>query len=95
MARCLDIMRGEFPREYDFYPPAYILLRDYGTFKMLFPSGGGQSRVTYIVKPSGGVQGRGIFLRRSLGDVEDLGTVCVAQPYVADPLLIDLGYTYW
>jgi hypothetical protein len=45
--------------------------------------------------PPGGVQGRGIFLTRSLGDVEDLGTVCVAQPYVADPLLIDLGYTYW
>lgn len=41
------------------------------------------------------MQGRGIFLTRSLGDVEDLGTVCVAQPYVADPLLIDLGYTYW
>ena len=88
MARNLDIMRKEFPKEYDFYPTTYVLPQDYGSLKSLFPSSG-QSKVTYIIKPSGGAQGKGIFLTRSLEDVENLGTVCVAQPYITNPLLID------
>ena len=88
MARNLDIMRREFPKEYDFHPTTHVLPQDYGAFKTLFPSSG-QSKVTYIIKPSGGAQGKGIFLTRRLEDVENLGTVCVAQPYITNPLLID------
>ncbi len=57
-------------------------------FNSLFPSGG-QSKVTYIVKSSGGAQGKGIFLMRRLEDVKNLGTVCIAHPYITVPLLID------
>lgn len=88
MARNLDIMQKEFPKEYSFYPATYVLPQSFATFKSLFPPNG-QSKVTYIIKPSGGAQGKGIFLTRKLEDVENLGKVCVAQPYITNPLLID------
>jgi hypothetical protein len=37
----------------------------------------------------GVAHGKGIFLRKRLEDVKNLGTVCIAQPYIANPLLID------
>jgi tubulin polyglutamylase TTLL6/13 len=88
MVRYLNIMRREFPKEYNFHPMTYIIPQDYGTFKLLFPSGG-QSKVTYIIKPSRGAQGKEMFLKRRLEDVYNLGTVCVAQLYIIDPLLIN------
>jgi hypothetical protein len=71
MVHYLDIMRREFPKEYNVYVTTYNLLQDYGTFKLLFPSIS-QSKVTYIVKFSGGAQGKGIFLIRRLEDVKIL-----------------------
>lgn len=88
MARNLELMKKEFPREYSFYPTTYVLPQSMSTFKSLFaPSG--HSKTVYIIKPSGGAQGKGIFLTRKLEDVEHINTVCVAQEYIHNPLLID------
>jgi len=88
MARNLELMKKEFPREYSFYPTTYVLPQSMSTFKSLFaPSG--QSKTVYIIKPSGGAQGKGIFLTKKFEDVEHINTVCVAQEYIHNPLLID------
>ncbi|KAG2483918.1 hypothetical protein HYH03_017239 [Edaphochlamys debaryana] len=53
--------------------------------------GGGGGVVTYILKPSAGTQGRGIHLVQfphQLAEAGDVST-CVAQAYVASPLLLD------
>lgn len=88
LAQSLELMKKEFPREFSFFPTTYVLPQSFATFKTLFSSNG-QSKGTYIVKPDGSAQGKGIFLTRRLEDVENLSTVCVAQQYIRNPLLID------
>jgi len=81
-------MKKKFPREFSFYPTTYVLPQSFSVFKTLF-SPNGQSKGTYIIKPDGSAQGKGIFLTRRIEDVENLSSVCVAQQYLRNPLLID------
>ena len=88
MARNLELMKKEFPREYSLYPTTYVIPQNMSTFKSLFaPSG--RSKSVYIIKPSGGAQGKGIFLTRKIEDLDQINSVCVAQQYIHNPLLID------
>lgn len=87
LAQSLELMKKEFPREYSFFPITYVLPLNLAAFRSLFPNG--QSMNTYIIKPDGSAQGKGIFLTRSIEDVENLSTMCVAQQYIRNPLLID------
>ena len=88
LAQSLELMRKKFPREYSFFPTTYVLPTNMAIFKTLFASNG-QSKGTYIVKPDGSAQGKGIFLTRSIQDVENLSSICVAQQYIRNPLLIE------
>lgn len=88
LAQSLELMKKKFPREFSFHPTTYVLPQSLVTFKTLFAPNG-SSRGTYIVKPDGSAQGKGIFLTRRIEDVENLSTVCVAQEYIRNPLLID------
>mmetsp|Transcript_31729 Transcript_31729/g.57450 ORF Transcript_31729/g.57450 Transcript_31729/m.57450 type:complete len:658 (-) Transcript_31729:16-1989(-) len=88
LAQSLEVMKKKFPREFSFYPTTYVLPQSFSIFKTLFAPNG-QSKGTYIVKPDGSAQGKGIFLTRRIEDVENLSTVCVAQQYIRNPLLID------
>ena len=88
LAQSLELMKKKFPREFSFFPTTYVLPTNFALFKTLFASNG-QSKGTYIVKPDGSAQGKGIFLTRRLEDVENLSTVCVAQQYIRNPLLIE------
>jgi tubulin polyglutamylase TTLL6/13 len=88
MARNLELMKKEFPREYSFYPTTYVIPQNMSTFKSLFaPSG--RSKSVYIIKPSGGAQGKGIFLTRKIEDLDQINSLCVAQQYIHNRLLID------
>jgi tubulin polyglutamylase TTLL6/13 len=48
----------------------------------------GKADHVYIIKPDGGAQGKGIFLTRNVNDIPS-NTLCVAQNYILNPLLID------
>ena len=88
LAQSLELMRKKFPREFSFYPTTYVLPQSFASFKTLFAQNG-QSKGTYIIKPDGSAQGKGIFLTRNIEDVENLSSVCVAQQYIRNPLLIE------
>lgn len=87
LAQSLELMKKKFPREYSFFPTTYVLPLHLAAFRSLFRNG--QSMNTFIVKPDGSAQGKGIFLTKRLQDVENLSTICVAQQYIRNPLLID------
>ena len=87
LAQSLELMKKKFPREYSFFPTTYVLPLHLAAFRSLFHNG--QSTSTYIVKPDGSAQGKGIFLTKRIEDVENLNSMCVAQQYIKNPLLID------
>jgi tubulin polyglutamylase TTLL6/13 len=87
MCQNLELMRKRFPKEYSFYPKTYCLLRDLHLFRKTFGPDGKADQV-YIIKPDGGAQGKRIFLTRNVNDIPS-NTLCVAQNYILNPLLID------
>ena len=87
LAQSLELMKKKFPREYSFFPTTYVLPLHLAAFRSLFPNG--QSMSTFIIKPDGSAQGKGIFLTKRIEDVENLSTMCVAQQYIRNPLLIE------
>ena len=87
MCQNLELMRKRFPKEYSFYPKTYCLPRDLHLFRKTFGPDGKADQV-YIIKPDGGAQGKGIFLTRNVNDIPS-NTLCVAQNYILNPLLID------
>lgn len=87
LAQSLELMKKKFPREYSFFPTTYVLPLHLAAFRSLFQNG--QSLSTFIIKPDGSAQGKGIFLTKRLEDVENLSTICVAQQYIRNPLLIE------
>lgn len=96
LAQHLEFMKKEFPSDYSFFPQTFILPRDFIQFKKEFVKLRSdqphhvtkKKSKTFIVKPDGGAQGRGIFLTRRLEDIDNL-SLCVAQTYVNNPLLIE------
>mmetsp|Transcript_200 Transcript_200/g.332 ORF Transcript_200/g.332 Transcript_200/m.332 type:complete len:520 (-) Transcript_200:109-1668(-) len=87
LAQSLELMKKKFPREYSFFPTTYVLPLHLAAFRSLFQNG--QSMSTFIIKPDGMAQGKGIFLTKRIEDVENLSTMCVAQHYIRNPLLIE------
>ena len=88
LAQSLERMKKKFPREYSFFPCTYVLPLHLSAFRSLFPNNG-QSSSTFIIKPDGSAQGKGIFLTKRIEDVENLSSMCVAQQYIRNPLLIE------
>mmetsp|Transcript_24840 Transcript_24840/g.40994 ORF Transcript_24840/g.40994 Transcript_24840/m.40994 type:complete len:733 (-) Transcript_24840:923-3121(-) len=88
LAQSLELMKKKFPREYSFFPTTYVLPLHLSSFRSLFQNDG-QSMNTFIIKPDGSAQGKGIFLTKRIQDVENLSTICVAQQYIRNPLLIE------
>lgn len=87
LAQSLELMKKRFPKEYSFFPTTYVLPLHLAAFRSLFQNG--QSMSTFIIKPDGSAQGKGIFLTKRIEDVENLSTICVAQQYIRNPLLIE------
>lgn len=83
----LKVMRKKFPHEFAFYPPTFILPQNFAALKHLFVNG--LSKHPFIIKPDGSAQGKGIVITKSIMDVENIQTLCVAQEYIRNPLLID------
>lgn len=88
LAQSLELMKKKFPREYSFFPTTYVLPLHLAAFRSLFQNGQSMSG-TFIIKPDGSAQGKGIFLTKRIEDVENLSTMCVAQQYIRNPLLIE------
>ncbi|KAL7476781.1 hypothetical protein ACHAW6_002615, partial [Cyclotella cf. meneghiniana] len=87
LAQNLEVMRKKFPHEFAFYPPTFILPQNFAALKHLFVNG--LSKHPFIIKPDGSAQGKGIVITKSIMDVENIQTLCVAQEYIRNPLLID------
>ena len=84
LATTLNKLRALFPKEYAFFPKTWVLPNELKQFKEEVRKG----RATFIVKPSASSQGRGIYLIKRADQL--LSTEhCIAQQYLARPLLID------
>jgi len=86
LAKNLMQMRRVYPKEYNFFPPTWVLPMEYNEFRAQhFQS---KSKGVYIVKPEAMSQGKGIFLIRSPDEIYT-NERCVVQRYVKDPFLIE------
>ena len=61
LARNLMKMRKEYPADYNFFPPTWILPAENADFRSQFNKNHAK---TFIIKPDAACQGRGIFLTR-------------------------------
>ncbi len=89
LGRNLMRMRREFPEEYSFFPPTWLLPFEWKEFKAQFTE---KKCKTFIVKPEALSQGKGIFLTRSWESIDPVEH-CVVQRYVHRPYLIDGTYS--
>ncbi len=78
-------MRKNFPEDYKFFPPTWLLPAEYSDFKAQFNK---KLSKTFILKPEAGCQGTGIFLTRNSENVDPCDHY-VAQRYLHKPYLID------
>ena len=78
-------MRKEFPKEYNFFPPTWLLPYEGKEFRSQF---GEKKCKTFIVKPEALSQGKGIFLTRTWENISSIEH-CVVQRYIHKPYLID------
>jgi len=78
-------MRKEFPKEFGFFPPTWLLPYEWKEFKAQFNE---KKCKTFIVKPEALSQGKGIFLTRTWENINPLEHY-VVQRYVHKPYLID------
>jgi len=85
LAKNLMRMRRHFPREYSFFPPSWVMPKEYNEFKAYHVKH--QSDI-YIVKPEAMCQGRGIFLIHSPENI-DSEDCYVVQRYLNNPYLIE------
>ena len=78
-------MRKEFPKEYSFFPPTWLLPYDWKEFKTQFTE---KKCKTFIVKPEALSQGKGIFLTRSWENINPIEHY-VVQRYIHKPYLME------
>jgi len=78
-------MKKVFPKEYNFFPPTWILPLEWSDFRKQFNE---NKAKTFIVKPEALSQGKGIFLTRNPADI-DPAEHYVVQRYLHRPFLID------
>ncbi len=78
-------MRKEFPKDYSFFPPTWLLPYEWKEFKAQFTQ---KKCKTFIVKPEALSQGKGIFLTRSCECVSPIEHY-VVQRYIHNPYLMD------
>ncbi|CAG9319004.1 unnamed protein product [Blepharisma stoltei] len=83
LGKNLKAMKMMFPEHYNFFPPTWILPKDYNDLKNQFNA---KRAKTFICKPEASCQGRGIFLTRKL---EEIPEHCVVQRYLHKPFLIE------
>jgi tubulin polyglutamylase TTLL6/13 len=83
LGKNLKSMRSIFPKTFNFFPPTWILPRDFPDLKSQFNE---KRAKTFICKPEALSQGKGIFLTRSL---EEIPEKCVVQRYLHRPFLLD------
>eukprot|EP01041_Mallomonas_annulata_P010563 gene10563-22041_t len=91
LAHSLRNMEKMASVQYDFFPKTWILPLDYSEIIKYFRNPT-KPNPCLIVKPVSGSQGRGIHLALSPNDI-DPNSPCIAQEYIANPLLID-GYKF-
>jgi tubulin polyglutamylase TTLL6/13 len=85
LGRNLMRMKKQFPDNFKFFPPTWLLPAEYSDFKSQFNK---KKAKTFIVKPEASCQGRGIFLTRSYESINPTDHF-VAQRYLHKPYLID------
>jgi len=78
-------MRKLFPKDYNFFPPTWLLPVEYSDFRAQFEKGKAK---TFIAKPEALSQGKGIFLLRHPDDVP-ANEHYVVQRYIRKPYLIE------
>ena len=66
LAKNLQKMKKIFPKDYNFFPPTWLLPGDWVDFKAQFAN---KKTKTFIVKPEASCQGQGIFLTRTIADL--------------------------
>eukprot|EP00794_Sanderia_malayensis_P009971 gene9971-10994_t len=86
LARNMNRLWKQFPKEYAIFPQTWCLPADYGDF---LSHSRQKKNKTYIVKPDSGSQGRGIFLTRNPKQDVKPGEDVICQQYVSKPFLID------
>lgn len=85
LARNMNRLWKQFPKDYAVFPKTWCLPADYGEFQAYCRQ---KKNKTFILKPDSGSQGKGIFLTKSPKDVKP-GEHMVCQQYVSKPFLID------
>jgi len=84
LGRNLGRMRKMFIRDYNFFPPTWVLPLQWNELNDEI----NRKSKLYIVKPEGASQGRGIYITSSIDKI-DQGKRCVVQRYIRKPYLID------
>lgn len=86
LARNMNRLWKQFPKDYAIFPRTWCLPADYGDFQTFYRT---KKNKTFIMKPDSGSQGKGIYLTRNpkqdIKPEEDL----ICQQYVCKPFLID------
>ncbi|XP_074629732.1 tubulin polyglutamylase TTLL13-like isoform X2 [Acropora palmata] len=85
LARNMNRLWKQFPKDYAVFPKTWCLPADYGEFQAYCRQ---KKNKTFILKPDSGSQGKGIFLTKNPKDVKP-GEHMVCQQYVSKPFLID------
>ena len=85
LARNMNRLWKQFPKEYAIFPKTWCLPADFGDFQTFCRT---KKNKTFILKPDSGSQGRGIFLTKNPKDVKP-GEDLICQQYITKPFLID------
>ncbi|RMX47403.1 hypothetical protein pdam_00019330 [Pocillopora damicornis] len=85
LARNMNRLWKQFPKEYAVFPKTWCLPADYGELQAYCRQ---KKNKTFILKPDSGSQGKGIFLTKNPKDIKP-GEHMVCQQYVSKPFLID------
>ena len=83
LGKNLKAMKNMFPGHFNYFPPTWVLPRDFNDLKLQFS---GKRSKTFICKPEASSQGRGIFLTRRLDEIPEK---CVVQRYLHKPFLLE------